>query len=64
MARDWSSDVCSSDLYALKEASLKFAVKDSISAKLFHANNLTFTEVTDFRPVLNSLVNDLHSKVY
>lgn len=53
-----------SDYHALKEASLKFAMKNSVSAKLFHANNLTFTEVIDFQPVLNSLVNRVHPKTH
>ena len=44
------------DYYALKEANLRFVMKGSVSAKLFHTNKLEFIEVTDFEPVLNSLV--------
>jgi len=40
------------DYYAIKEANLRFAMKDSISARLCHANNVTFHEITDFEPVL------------
>ena len=43
------------DYHALKEANLRFVMKGSVSAKLFHTNKLEFTEVTDFEPVLNSL---------
>jgi 2-hydroxy-3-keto-5-methylthiopentenyl-1-phosphate phosphatase len=46
------------DYYALKKANLRFVMKDSESAKLFHTNKLEFTEVTDFEPVLNSLATD------
>ncbi|MGD0423720.1 MAG: HAD-IB family phosphatase [Candidatus Bathyarchaeia archaeon] len=45
------------DYSALKEADLRFVMKDSVSAKLFHASKLEFTEVTDFEPVLNTLAN-------
>jgi 2-hydroxy-3-keto-5-methylthiopentenyl-1-phosphate phosphatase len=46
------------DYYALKEADLRFVMKDSVSAKLLHTNNLKFIEVTDFEPILNTLAND------
>lgn len=46
------------DYYALKEANLRFVMKDSVSAELFHASKLECTEVTDFEPVLNTLAND------
>lgn len=40
------------DYYAIKEANLRFAMKDSVSARLCHANNVTFHEIVDFEPVL------------
>jgi|SRR5208337_284520 len=46
------------DYYALKEADLRFVMKDSVSAKLFHSSKLEFIEVTDFEPVLNTLANN------
>jgi len=45
------------DYYALKDADLRFAIKDSVSAKLFHASKLEFNEVTDFEPIFNALAN-------
>jgi 2-hydroxy-3-keto-5-methylthiopentenyl-1-phosphate phosphatase len=40
------------DYYAIKEANLRFAMKDSVSARLCHTNNVTFHEIIDFEPVL------------
>jgi 2-hydroxy-3-keto-5-methylthiopentenyl-1-phosphate phosphatase len=51
------------DYYALKEADLRFVMKDSESAKLFHASKLEFIEVTDFGPVLNTLANHRNLKL-
>jgi 2-hydroxy-3-keto-5-methylthiopentenyl-1-phosphate phosphatase len=50
------------DYYALKEADLRFVMKDSESAKLLHASKLEFMEVTDFEPVLNTLANNRNLK--
>ena len=46
------------DYYALKEADLRFVMKDSVSAKLFHSSKLEFIEVTNFEPVLNTLAKN------
>jgi len=50
------------DYYALKEADLRFAMKDSVSAKLFHANKLELIEVTDFEPIFSTLANNRNLK--
>jgi len=40
------------DYDAIKQANSRFVVKDSVSARLCHANNVEFQEITDFEPVL------------
>jgi len=45
------------DFYALKEADLRFVMKESVSAGMFREAKLKFTEVTNFQPVLNALSN-------
>ena len=45
------------DYNALKKANLRFVMRDSDSAKLFHENKLEFTEIVDFEPVLKSLTS-------
>lgn len=46
------------DYYALKQADLRFVMKDSVSARLLRKSNLDFTEVADFEPVFDKLAND------
>jgi len=43
------------DYYALKEANVRFVMKGSVSAELFHLNKLEAIEVADFEPILNVL---------
>jgi len=44
------------DYYALKKADVRFAVKDSVSARMCHANGIACEEILDFKPVLRLLV--------
>ena len=46
------------DYYALKEADVRFAVKDSLSARLCHSNKIACEEISDFEPVINLLIED------
>jgi 2-hydroxy-3-keto-5-methylthiopentenyl-1-phosphate phosphatase len=46
------------DYYALKEADVRFAVKDSVSARMCHANGITCEEMSDFKPVLDLLIRE------
>ena len=46
------------DYYALREADVRFAIKDSVSARLCHANGIACEEISDFKPVLSLLVED------
>ena len=41
------------DYFALKAANLRFAIKDSVSARLCKARNVTYKEIVDFEPVLD-----------
>lgn len=43
------------DYYAIKEADLRFAMNDSVSARLCQTNKIAFTEIVDFEPVLKIL---------
>lgn len=43
------------DYYAIKEADLRFAMNDSVSARLCQTNKISFTEIVDFEPVLKIL---------
>jgi 2,3-diketo-5-methylthio-1-phosphopentane phosphatase len=44
-----------SDYFAIKKADMPFAMKDSPSARRCKTDGIRFTEITDFRPVLDTL---------
>jgi 2-hydroxy-3-keto-5-methylthiopentenyl-1-phosphate phosphatase len=43
------------DYYAIKESNLRFAINDSVSARLCQANKIVYVEIADFEPVLKIL---------
>jgi len=45
------------DYYALKEADLRFVIKDSVSARLLRNGKIDATEVADFGPILDEIAN-------